>query len=116
MYKSSFEDNSFVDVYVEPHDDIPDGASLRYKAESSPERVRAVVYETDDGEEGEWLVTSPGSDGRDLGVFHVLVEDSGAGTSSLVFGDEYGLRLTHEDTGKTVAEAYLLLNPDDVIC
>jgi hypothetical protein len=108
-------DSGFVEVYVEPHDEIPDGASMRYKAESKPERIHRVNYESDDGEEGVWAIQSPDLEGRDAGVYQVIVEDSGAGTSALIFGDEYGLRLKHEDTGTVVAEAYLLLDPDDVV-
>ena len=108
-------DSGYVEVYVEPHDDLPDGASMRYKAESKPERVYRVRYESDEGDDGVWEVSSPDGAGRDVGVYHVLVEDSGAGTSALIFGDEFGLRLRNEDTGTEVAEAYLLLDPDDVV-
>ena len=108
-------DSGYVEVYVEPHDEIPDGASMRFKAESSPERVYQVRYESDEGEDGIWEVSSPDRDGRDVGVYQVLIEDSGAGTSALIFGDEYGLRLRHEDSGTEVAEAYLLIDPDDVV-
>lgn len=108
-------DSGYVEVYVEPHDELPDGASLRYKAESAPERIYKVRYESDEGEEGVWDVISPDRNGRDVGVYQVLVEDSGAGTSALIFGDEYGLRLRNEDTGEELAEPYLLLDPDDIV-
>lgn len=108
-------DSGYVEIYVEPHEALPDGASLRCKAESKPERIYQVNYETDDGEDGVWNLTSPDSDGRDVGVYQVLVEDSGSGTSALIFGDEYGLRLTHDTSERMVAEPYLLLDPDDVV-
>ncbi len=108
-------ESGYVEVYVEPHDELPDGASMRFKAETRPEQVYRIRYESDDGEDGVWDISSLDSDGRAHGVYQVIVEDSGAGTSALIFGDEYGLRLVHEDTGNEVAEPYLLLDPDDVV-
>ena len=104
-----------MEIYVEPHEELPDGASMRFKAESEPERVRRIRYESDDGEDGVWAVTSLDSNGNKSSVYQVIVEDSGAGTSALIFGDEYGLRLRSEDTGTQIAEAYLLLDPDDIV-
>ena len=105
----------YIDIYVDPHDAIPDGASLRYKAENEPCTVCRVRYESDDGDDGVWTVVSRSDDGLESAAHWVTVEDSGAGTSALVFGGDHGLRLRREEAGVEVAEAYLLLDPDDVL-
>ncbi len=105
----------YIDIYVDPHDAIPDGASLRYKAEIEPRAVRRVRYESDDGDDGVWSVVSRAEDGQEGAAHWVTVEDSGAGTSALIFGGDHGLRLRREGSGIELAEAYLLLDPDDVL-
>ena len=105
----------YIDIYVDPHDAIPDGASLRYKAENTPQTVRQVRYESDDGLDGVWTISSRADDGQESSAYWVTVEDSGAGTSALVYGGDHGLRLRHEQDGSEVAEAYLLLDPRDIL-
>ncbi|MEY3012868.1 MAG: hypothetical protein RIT45_1603 [Pseudomonadota bacterium] len=111
---------SAVEVYVEPSDALPDGASLRYKTAGPERAVHAVRYESDDGEAGEWDVWSPAPDGDPMlpaaPVRGVEVHDSSAGISLLVYGGPGGLRLRwREDPSVIVAEAWLLLGPDDTI-
>ncbi len=101
----------WVEVYVEPHDALPDGASMRFKANSQPQPVRQVRYESDDGDDGVWQVSAPTTEGIPRPAMACLTDDSGAGESLLVYGGELGLRLRMGTL--EVAETYLLLAPDD---
>jgi len=72
--------------------------------------------ESEDGRAGTWRVEAQRSDGSRSGAMAVLVEDSSAGSSTLVYGGEHGLRLTWtEGEGVEVAEPYLLLAPSAVL-
>lgn len=107
-----------VEVYVEPSDALPDGASLRYKTAGPVRAVQQVRYESDDGEEGVWDVWSPDPYGdQEQPAAHVravAVHDSSAGVSTLVFGGPGGLRLRWQEAPDVVvAEAWLLLGEDD---
>ena len=117
---------TIISVLVDPHAAIPDGVCLRYKAETSPRLVAAVSYAPDDGPDGWWDVGAAHADGtvdiasdsgdalgaRVGGVWGVEVEDSGAGTSVLIWGGEHGLRLRLG--ALEVAETHLLLCDSDV--
>lgn len=103
---------TFVDIAVEPHEALPDGCSMRFKAIRSPAEVRPIGrirYESEDGIGGNWTVEAVSSDGKRSPARTVPVEDSSAGSSNLVFGGDLGLRLTHLETGAEVAEPFLLL-------
>jgi len=102
----------WVEVYVEPHDALPDGASMRFKANTAPRAVRHVRYESDDGDDGLWQVLAPTTTGIPQAAMACLTDDSGAGESMLIYGGDLGLRLRLGDL--EVAETYLLLAPDDV--
>jgi len=96
-----------IEVYVEPSDHIPDGASLRYRAAGPARTVAAVRYESDDGDQGVWDVDSPGSDAP---VRAVQVHDSSSGVSWLVWGGSGGLRLRlRGGAGVVVHEPFVLL-------
>lgn len=96
-----------IEVYVEPSDRIPDGASLRYKAAGPARVVGAVRYESDDGYVGVWDVDSPGSDAP---VRAVQVHDSSSGVSWLVWGGVGGLRLRLRGSDGVVChEPFVLL-------
>ncbi len=103
----------FVEILVEPHDALPDGCALRYKAESAVRQVARVRYEPDDGPDAVWQVAGQDAGGRMTTARAVQVEDSGAGTSWLIWGDAFGLRLRHGDT--VVAETHLLLALDQIV-
>ncbi len=105
-----------IEVYVEPCDALPDGASLRYKTAGESRVIDWVHFESDDGEEGIWDVWSPrpgDAAARDV-VWAVPVHDSSAGVSLLVYGGVGGLRLRwRDDATVVVAEAWLLLSDGD---
>lgn len=101
---------SFVAITVEPHEALPDGCSMRFKAHGESRPIARLRYESDDGTGGIWTVLAVFSDGREAAAFAVPVEDSSAGSSNLVYGGDYGLRLTSVETGAVVAEPFLLLS------
>jgi hypothetical protein len=102
---------AFIDVYVEPHEALPDGCSMRFKSHGEARTITRVRYESEDGVEGTWTIAAGGG----APARAMPVEDSSAGSSTLVVGDAQGLRLTHEATGETIAEAYLLVRDDAVL-
>ena|SRR5215471_10185900 len=107
----------YVDVVVEEHDEIPDGCELRFHAVGEVRPVRRLRYEPLIGPEGEFEVTSVNEAGAEGPAHAVPVDDSGAGTSLLVYGGARGLRLRRvaPAAGPAVAEPYLLLADDAVI-
>lgn len=104
----------FVSVQVEEHDELPDGCSLRFKAQGDGHVVQRVQWESDDGASGIWKVESADADGRRGDAMAFAVDDSSAGTSILIIGGARGLRLTLLDTGETVAAPYVLVSPGAV--
>ena len=100
-------------IYVDPHPELPDGCSLHFKAESPQRPVSHVLFEPDQGPDGTWFVTGLDAAGHDVPAHAVQVEDSGAGTSWLLWGDARGLRLRLD--GHEIAETHLLLALDQLI-
>jgi hypothetical protein len=121
--------NPYVDVLVEEHDELPEGCELRFHAVGPTRPVRRVLYEPLEGlhgqgqGEGEFEVRAANGDGTESEARAVPVDDSGAGTSVLVYGGVRGLRLYRSggagDRGANgaapVAEPYLLLADDSII-
>lgn len=107
----------FVTVIVEEHDALPDGCCQRFKiAAAAPRIVHRVRYEPEGAAAAAvYLVESPGDDGMPSPVWAADVEDSGAGTSTLVFGGTRGLRLVPEGGGAVVPEPYLLVSSDAIL-
>jgi hypothetical protein len=106
----------FVNILVDEHDELPDGCCMRFKIVSEPRPVHRVRYEPDHSPEClVWTVGSPGEDGVAGAAWAAEVEDSGAGTSTLVYGGSRGLRLTPECGGTVLAEPYLLIGPDAIL-
>lgn len=99
----------WVEVYVEPHDEIPDGASMRFKANAAPRPITFIHYESDDGDEGVWKIVAPTAEGIPKAAMACPTDDSGAGESTLIYGGDMGLRLTMGDL--EVAEPYLIVAP-----
>jgi hypothetical protein len=89
---------AFIDVLVE---DSPEcaGCARRWKAESAPRRVTWVRF--DDAL-------------YDVDAMAVEVEDSGSGTSILVYGGDRGVRLTPRAGGPAIVEPFLLLAAEEV--
>ena len=76
----------------------------------------ACSYEPLDGTAGEFSVVAAGATGGDGPAHMAPVDDSGAGTSFLIFGGTRGPRLRRADgTGEVVAEPYLLLAEEAVV-
>ena len=103
----------YIDVVVEEQDGIPDGCELRFHAVGESRPVQRVHYEPLTGPEGEYEVTAAGG-GPALAA---PVDDSGAGTSMLVYGDARGIRLRRVGMAELepIAEPYLLLSDDALL-
>jgi len=103
----------YIDVVVEEQDGIPDGCELRFHAVGESRPVKRVHYEPLSGPEGAYEVTAAGGEP----ALAVPVDDSGAGTSILIYGDARGLRLRRPgaDGGEPIAEPYLLLADDAIL-
>jgi hypothetical protein len=103
----------YIDVVVEEQEGIPDGCELRFHAVDESRPVKRVHYEPLSGPDGEYEVTA--ADGEP--ALAAPVDDSGAGTSILIYGDARGLRLRRvgTDAGQSIAEPYLLLSDDAIL-
>ena len=104
----------YIDVVVDEQDEIPEGCELRFHAVGEARPVKRVHYEPLTGPGGEYEVTA--ADGAP--ALAAPVDDSGAGTSMLVWGNGRGIRLRRVDGGPTdppVAEPYLLLADDAIV-
>jgi len=99
---------TFVTIIVDEHDELPEGCCMRFKAIDTPRVVRLVRMDADRPTE-QWSVEACGQDGRRGPAHGVTVEDSSAGSSTLVYGGAHGLRLRPVGGGEVVAEPYLLL-------
>jgi hypothetical protein len=104
----------FVDVLVEEHEALPDGCSLRFRAQAAGRSIEHVRWESEGGIGGSWRVEACGPEDARSSATAYAVDDSSAGTSVLIVGGSHGLRLTSVATGDTVAEPYLLVSPDAV--
>jgi hypothetical protein len=98
---------------VEEQEGIPDGCELRFHTVGESRPVKRVLYEPLSGPEGEYEVTAAGGEPAQAAP----VDDSGAGTSILIYGDGRGLRLRQvgTDAGEPIAEPYLLLADDAIL-
>ena len=108
----------FVEVYVEEHEAVPEGCSMRFRAQTDGEPIDTVYWEAEDGREGRWRVVGRRSDGQDVPAVAFAVDGSSAGTSILVVGGDHGLRLTPLDAAQgtsAVAEPYLLVSRAAVV-
>ena len=106
----------YIDVVVEEHEALPEGCELRFHAVGEARVVERVLYEPLDGDAGEFSVVAAGANGGDGPAHMAPVDDSGAGTSVLIFGGAHGLRLRRADgTGAVVAEPYLLLAEEAIV-
>jgi hypothetical protein len=122
---------TFITVLVDEHDELPDGCCMRFKLVDEPRPVRRVRYDGDGSLEGVFAVEAANADGTMGLAMGALVEDSGAGSSLLVYGGDRGLRLRREGgtreegeggagrAGRAgregLAEAYLLISSEAVL-
>jgi hypothetical protein len=106
----------FVDVLVEPGGGCEECA-LRFKMEDAPRPVRAVRWSGDGDEPVTCDVVGWSSQGGGSPVpaMACTVEDSGAGGATLVWGGDWGLRLTPRDGSPPLAESHLRIAPGDVL-
>lgn len=105
----------YIDVVVEEHEVLPEGCEMRFHAVGADRPVRRIRYEPLSGPEGEFEVrTEAGQAAR-----AAPVDDSGAGTAILIYGDARGLRLRRVGAGgaldEPIAEPYLLLTEDALV-
>jgi len=107
--------STFVNVQVEEHEALPDGCCLRFRSQSERRTVTVIAYESESGTRGHWQVEGRALDDSAVPASAYEVDDSSAGTSTLIVGAAHGLRLTSATTGETLAEPYLLLNLDCVV-
>ena len=98
----------FIDVFVEPNDNAPEGCGLRFRSEAAPQPVARVEY---DGRPCAVVGWASAGGGSACAAQSALVEDSSAGTALLIFGGDWGVRLTPLDGGAPFGEPYLLLDP-----
>jgi hypothetical protein len=99
----------FVDVFVEPNPNAPEGSGQRFKAAGAGRAITRLRWE------GRWCrVTGWSSEGggSPCAATAIPVEDSGSGAALLIHGGDWGVRLVPEDGGQPFGEAYLLLDGD----
>jgi hypothetical protein len=103
----------YIDVVVEEQEGIPDGCELRFHAVGESRPVKRILYEPMSGPDGEYEVTAAGGEP----ALAAPVDDSGAGTSILIYGDARGIRLRRvgAHAGESIAEPYLLLADDAIL-
>lgn len=103
---------TFVQVDVEPGPASEDGVSMRFKRAGEDRAVREIPYESEDGEDGRWIVLAADDEGatETREARAVLVDDSSDGVAWLVFGGRHGLVLEHAESGARVREPYLVLS------
>jgi hypothetical protein len=78
--------------------------------------VTAVRYQGEAGEAAcDVAGWSSAGGGSPCAAWAVPVEDSGAGVSTLVYGGDWGLRLTPRDGGAPFGEPYLLLDAEAIL-
>lgn len=103
--------HGYVDLFIDPNPNCAEGCGLRYKAESPPRDVRVVRYYRGADDAVDCAVTGWSSDGGGAATAAraVLVEDSGSGSAWLVYGGDWGLRLSPRDGSEAFGEPYLLV-------
>ncbi len=106
----------FVDVLVDQNGDCEECA-LRFKLEDEPRVVRAVMWYGDDDRPVACDVIgwSSAGGGTAIAAMGATVEDSSSGVATLVWGGDWGLRLTPRDGRPPFAESHLRVAPDDVL-
>jgi hypothetical protein len=106
----------YIDVVVEEHPELPEGCEMRFHAIGDDRVVRRIRYEPLSGGEGEFGIAAAGGEPARAAA----VDDSGAGSSVLIYGDARGLRLQRlsdagESSEEPLAEPYLLLTEDSIL-
>jgi hypothetical protein len=102
----------FIDVFVDANPNTAESCGLRFKAEEDPRPVSSVRC---DGRACRVTGWSSAGGGSPCAALKVAVEDSSAGTAMLVFGGDWGLRLSPLDGGEPFGEPYLVLAREAVL-
>ena len=107
----------FVNVFIEPNPNCPEGCSQRFQTTSEPRRVSRIRYAPGDGTSIECDVSgwSSATGGSPCPARAALVEDSGAGVATLLYGGDWGLRLVPRDGRPPFGEPYLLLDQEAIL-
>ncbi len=107
----------FVNLFIDPNPNCPDGCDQRFHAVSEPRSVRLIRYSSggDDSVECKVAGWASAGGGTPCGAQAVRVEDSGAGVVTLLYGGDWGLRLTPCDGRPPFGEPYLLLEEDAIL-
>ncbi len=107
----------FVNLFIDPNPNCPDGCSQRFQATSVPRPVCLIRYAPGGGETILCDVTgwSSAGNGAPCGARAVRVEDSGSGTATLVYGGDWGVRLTPRDGRGAFGEPYLLVDDEAIV-
>jgi len=107
----------FVNLFIDPNPNCPEGCSQRFQTTSEARRVSRIRYAPGDGTSIECDVSGWSSAGRGspCPARAALVEDSGAGVVTLLYGGDWGLRLVPRDGRPPFGEPYLLLDPDAIL-
>ena len=106
----------YVNLFIEPNPNCPEGCSQRFQAVAEPRTIRRIRHSPGAAPPAEYLVdgASSGPDGS-CPARAVSVEDSGAGAVTLIYGGDWGLRLTPCAGGPTIGEPYLLVDEDAIL-
>ena len=107
----------FVNLFIEPNPNCPEGCSQRFQAASAARTIRLIRYSSGGAEAVQCEVTgwSSAGNGTPCAARAVSVEDSGAGTATLLYGGDWGIRLTPRDWREPFGEPYLLLDDDAIL-
>ena len=107
----------FVNLFIDPNPNCPEGCVQRFQAASEPRSVRLVRYARggEEAVEHEVVGWASAGGGTACPALAVAVEDSGAGVATLLYGGDWGLRLTPRDGRPAFGEPYLLLDEEAIL-
>jgi hypothetical protein len=100
-----------ISLFIEPNPNCPEGCDQRFSACGEPRPVTWVRHSSGDDESilCDVFGWSSAGGGSPCPARAVAVEDSSSGVSTLVYGGDWGLRLTPRGGGEPFGAPYLLL-------
>ena len=106
-----------IDIFIDENPNCPDGCTQRFSASGVSRPVQGVEYPLPGDRTVRCTVVgwSSAGGGTACAAHAVAVEDSGAGVATLVYGGDWGIRLTPEDGSEPFGEPYLLLADDSML-
>lgn len=106
----------FIDVFLEPNPNCEE-CGLRFKAEDEPRVVTRVRWYDDSDRAVECAIVgwSSAGGGSPVPAMAVTIEDSSSGVAALVYGGDWGLRLTPIGGGESFGQSHLRIGPDDLL-